>query len=246
MISHYSLRLSPPDGIRLSYGDAYRLYAALLEQLPHDYAEQLHESEITPIAQYLQYDRDSREYRWNVSLFGNEACERFGNVLKSLEYIELEQGSIGSSMISAGEYPDAASLIAKAEQLPESGIRNMTFLTPTTFKSGGEYVLFPSAELIIKSIISRMEQLCEDISVSDEDAVRMLIDGIRITGYELRSTGFFLKGQRIPSFIGSIRLHSRLSAPMQELWKLMLIFAELSGAGIKPALGMGAVRVNTE
>ena len=77
--------------------------------------------------------------------------------------------------------------------------------------------------------------------MDDEDAAAALERGVRITDYQLRSGRYTLKSARIPGFSGRLTLSSALSAPMQEVWNLLLVFSTLCGIGIKTTLGMGGV-----
>lgn len=52
---------------------------------------------------------------------------------------------------------------------------------------------------------------------------------------------YTLKSARIPGFSGHLTLSSSLSAPMQEVRNLLLVFSTLCGIGIKTTLGMGGV-----
>ena len=71
----------------------------------------------------------------------------------------------------------------------------------------------------------------------------MLLEGIRICDYNLHTTRYLLKDNRIPGFIGSLRIDTHLSAPLLEIWKILISFSEYSGIGIKTALGMGGVKL---
>ena len=80
-----------------------------------------------------------------------------------------------------------------------------------------------------------------DCAMEDADALRMLVAGLTLRRYRLTSRDYWLKGQRIPGFAGSVQISAWLPAPILELWRLLLAFAPYSGIGIKTALGMGAV-----
>ncbi len=77
--------------------------------------------------------------------------------------------------------------------------------------------------------------------MEDEDAFHMLVSGLTLRRYRLTSRDYWLKGQRIPGFMGSVQFSTRLSAPIMELWRLLVAFAPYCGIGVKTALGMGAV-----
>ena len=72
----------------------------------------------------------------------------------------------------------------------------------------------------------------------------MLCNGIRISDYNLRTTRFQLKENKIPGFIGNMRIDAHLSAPLLDIWKILITFSEYSGIGIKTALGMGGVKLS--
>ena len=78
--------------------------------------------------------------------------------------------------------------------------------------------------------------------LEDEDAFRMLSEGIRVSDYNLHTTRFALKDTKIPGFIGSLRFDTHLSPSLLDICKILLAFSEYSGVGIKTALGMGGVK----
>ena len=79
--------------------------------------------------------------------------------------------------------------------------------------------------------------------VNDSDALEALERGTRITGYNLQSVYFPLKGRMIPAFTGSITLNAKLAAPLLQLLRGLLSFGSFSGVGIKTTLGMGGYHV---
>ena len=52
-----------------------------------------------------------------------------------------------------------------------------------------------------------------------------------------------MKGTVIPGFQGYIDITPKLSVPLMEIFKLLMIFSNYSGVGIKTSLGMGNVKV---
>ncbi|MBQ6568965.1 MAG: CRISPR-associated endoribonuclease Cas6 [Clostridia bacterium] len=238
MIYNYKIKLKNENGTKLDHSSAYKLYAALLEKVPCDYAQALHAQELTPVSQHLDItDRNSPI--WNISLFGNEACSFFSKSLHENKTISIENGTWLFEKVGRTEIKSDLDLLANAGNLPDTNLYIMKFLSPVTFKSNGEYALFPSAELIVKSLVNRLNALSEDVCLNDPDAEKMLVSGVRISGYSLNSTAYYIKGQRIPSFIGHVKLTAGLSAPMANLWKTLMYFSRFSGVGIKTALGMG-------
>lgn len=240
IVKRYEIEVVSGTERFLDYSSAYRLYAALLEKVPMEYGELLHEQELTPLAQYLVHISQNR-YRWHLSLFGSVAVEAFSALLESVTRLDLDSGYIELKKRRFTTYDSAQAFMKTALEQNSSRQWTIDIHSPTGFKSGGEYIIFPSIEHIVGSLSRRLSAFCEELSVEDEDALSMLCSGLKITGYQLRSTAFYMKGQRIPSFMGRITITANLSAPMMELWKIMAFFANFSGLGIKPALGMGGV-----
>ena len=79
--------------------------------------------------------------------------------------------------------------------------------------------------------------------LNDEDAFQVLLSGVHIVDYQLRTSRVSLKGVKIPGFVGSCILDAKLPLPLLELWNTLLLFADYSGIGIKTGLGMGGVHV---
>ena len=107
------------------------------------------------------------------------------------------------------------------------------------FASAQEFVLY--ARELLRSLLAKWSAWFPEYSLDDEDAAAALERGVRITDYQLRSGRYTLKSARIPGFSGHLTLSSSLSAPMQEVRNLLLVFSTLCGIGIKTTLGMGGV-----
>jgi CRISPR-associated endoribonuclease Cas6 len=130
-------------------------------------------------------------------------------------------------------------IIAKTEKALQGTRTLLNFNTPCSFKSGGEYMLFPSVPLILNSLASKWNSIFQEYVIDDDDAMRFLNLGLKIESYNLQSSYYHLKGTTIPGFIGSIVLHAVLPIPLLEISRLLLYFSRYSGIGIKTSLGMG-------
>lgn len=219
---------------------AYALYSCLLSKLPYDYAEQLHEQELTPVSQFLHYDRERGNSLWQFTLLNGEAMEVFCPLLDGLTSLELNTGRV-ELCLREKVVLTAEEFIAYARENPPRRWETLRFLTPTGFKQNGRYVLVPQERLIIQSLMNKWNTVFPEYPLDDEDALTLLLEGVHISDYSLRSTRFPLKDNKIPGFTGSITFEARLAAPIMEIWNLLLIFSSVSGVGIKTALGMGGV-----
>lgn len=220
---------------------AYALYSCLLSKLPFDYAEQLHEQEMTPVSQFLHYDRDTETNLWQITLLNRETVELFCPLLDGLTTLELNTGRV-ELCLREKEAFTAEEFISYAREKTPNRWETLRFLTPTGFKQNGRYVLVPQERLIIQSLLNKWNTVFPEYPLDDEDAITPLLEGLHISGYSLRSTRFPLKENKIPGFTGSITFEARLAAPIMEIWNLLLTFAAFSGVGIKTALGMGGVK----
>ena len=242
MIHQYQLRLSAADGRRLPYADAYRLYAWLLEQLPEEAAEALHQQNAHLLAQSLRFDSAAGTNLWTISVFADDLAAAVQPVLSGTDEIALhETGTLRAE--GAGQKTlRARDLILREDG--ESGRRTeLRFLTPTAFKQAGRYAIYPQESLVLQSLVSSWNAVFPEMALRDPDALQAVLQGLHITDYRLRTTRFLLKGARIPGFLGSVTIDAKLSLPLKELWDALLGLAPYTGIGIKTALGMGAAEV---
>ena len=137
----------------------------------------------------------------------------------------------------------ADTIITQAEQLSSSQAARIVFHNTASFKSNGIYQIFPTVSLILQNLLQRWNEFFPEMLLEDDDAIQMLTNNLRIRSYRLKSSTYRLKQSSIPGFCGEIVISSKLSPPMLELWKMLLIFSEYAGIGIKTALGMGGVSI---
>ncbi len=242
MLTHYTITLTH-TAPRLPQSAAYALYGELMRRLGEvapDYAAALHQADRTPIAQYITSENGVTT--WRVTLFG-DARDAVGAILGSSDHYALSS-------------PEVALEVAKTEivrrtqrQLVDAvhhdgGLCKLNFLSPTAFKMDGEYVMFPTVPLIINNLIGKWNACSPDIVIADDDAVRAIVAGTRLTAYNLRSNYFTVKGAKIPAFVGEVLLRPKLPVPLMQIFALLMSFAPYCGVGIKCALGMGGCTVD--
>lgn len=242
MISSYKLELKSPDCQRVTPSDGYKLYSWLLSQIPGEYGEELHAQQGRPISQFLSFDREKKTSLWHINLLSDETAELFSPVIEKAETIELHAGSV--SVLSKEKQADTSFKdIVLNGRKNSSNRAELRFVTATSFKQAGRYVIFPQERLIVQSLVSRWNCFCKNYPLDDADALAMLEAGLCISDYSLRSVRYRLKNVYIPAFVGTIVMTSHLPAPLAELWNSILTWAPYSGIGIKTALGMGGVEL---
>lgn len=247
MLSQYRITLSPLRGRECSLGfaDAYPLYSALMEKLSSETADRLH-SRDTLISQYLSPIQGGKSALWTISILDTESCPEVVSLLESNNSFTLSSKGV-ELKVEGKEYSKIKS-IDELMALPGGNIDcnrfHIRFISPSSFKVGGEYSLFPSVKHILGSISSRWGAAFANEEIEDTKALEALEEGVRITGYTLKSSYFKLKGYSVAGFTGSITLSARLPVPMLLLLRGMLAFGTYSGIGVKTSLGMGGVQVS--
>ena len=241
MLTQYQLTFIPETLRRPRSEWAYRLYAALLAKAPQSFVNAAHEDAVTPLSQYLTAEGDGT-LRWAVSLLGEQSEAALCGVLEELEEIELDRG--GRVLVTGRAHTEicgAEELFALAER--SGGLHRLDFRTPTAFKSKGQILNLPTTRLVLQSLIRKWNGSVKECPIEDEDGAGLdaLAAGLRCTGFQLRDRTYYLKGNAIPGFTGTMTWENRLEGFHRQLADALLQFSAFAGAGIKTTLGMGGV-----
>lgn len=243
----YSLKMRLKADKKLERSDYLGpvLHGALMEMLPEEYVEQLHISATHPFSQFVEIDFKSDEIVWHISVLNQTAREQIIDRLRTVSEISLNYKDIHLNVLGCEEKSVVSNAFLKDYLLTDrERIIHVSFLSPTSFKQNGEYVLFPTSRLILQSLMNKYDASADnETSMADPDVLTALGDEVRIIGYKLRSAKYPVGGVRIPSFVGDVTL--RVGGPQQlvNLTWMLLKYGEYSGVGIKTALGMGAINV---
>ena len=229
-------------GQPLPPGRAYAFYSCLLSLLPEAYAQALHAQGETPVSTCIY--SETGESFWRVQLLDDAAAGGFAPVLKELNALPLNTGAVGLELLEEKSL-SAEQLIAAARERESRRYYSLRFLSPTAFRQNGRYTVLPEKELILQSLLTKWNISFPSYPLEDEDALRMLAEGLRVSDYNLRTIRFPLKEMKIPGFVGSLCFDTHLSPPLLELWKMLFTFSEYAGVGIKTALGMGGVALGS-
>lgn len=226
----------PPNAL------AAKLQGFLMKQLSADYADFLHEQETNPYALYV-VDQESYQV-WVLNLLTEEACEQMQNIVLTLETITLET------------YPDVIPIekievkSLSAHQLLdmfnsdcEQQVFSIKFLTPTSFKTAGDYAIFPTTRLIFQSLMQKYSRLFPEINTFDSDLLDYLIEHSKITSYQLQTYYFSVHKKKIPAFRGRVTIKMNGASSLRAFVKMLLTFGEFSGVGIKTSMGMGGIGI---
>lgn len=238
------LKLGMENLNEFSYQKASLMQGALMEWLPSDYVEKLHESSLNPYSQYLEKKKD--EWYWNIRIFQEEAVEQIYTAIMnpSRNKLHLKHGDLALQILEKDvEVLESRELMQKFyfQDMPRN--IQIRFKTPTAFKKNGEYIFYPDISCIIKSMLTKYDAVTACEGKADPQMVEELVKNTRISQYQIRSCNFSLEGVRIPAFVGEVKFYFRGSQTLSNYMHFLFHFAEYSGIGIKAAMGMGAIEV---
>lgn len=220
------------------------LHGFLMQVLPAEAADSMHESGLRPFSQYVLPCND-RQLAWNIGLWDAEMAAHIVKSVVPLSRIELEQKGITLEVVGVQRIVQTETEHFKRFFRGGNPCRRyeIEFLTPCTHKQEGKYVLFPSPELIINSLSRRYNAYSGDISLDDPAAMQEVARNIRIVRYSLRSAVYYLENTKITGYTGRITVVISGPEQLARLAGALLAFGGYGGIGIKTALGMGGVRI---
>lgn len=245
MLAELTMELEA-DSAEFGYYQSSNLQGVLMEQIDSGYAQKLHEQGLKPYSQYLER---ADKMKWRVKTLTAEAYQqilfplldsRFGEF-----YLEKKRMHIKICRKEVRTIP-YQELLDEFYSDTCSRYLNLEFLTPTSFKSGGRYVIMPDMRYIYQSLMNKYSAVSADLDLYDEETLRQLAGSSVITQYRLRSTAFPLEGVKIPSFKGEMRVKLNGTDTMANYVRLLVRFGEFAGVGIKTAMGMGGMRIGNE
>lgn len=242
MITQYEFSLSSPNGMIFKPECSYRLYAVILRLAGKEFADYVHEQEITPISQYVYFCRD--EAVWSISLLGGYAEKEVSPILDHISRCEMDDGKIVELALRKKTHiKDVEELFANSKTGSDSKL--IRFKSACAFKSQGHYVNMPGSRLIIQSLIKKWNGCMDECQIEDEDGegINAIAEGMTFEEFIIRDKKYRLKGNVISGFTGEILVRNRLHGFHKELLDALLYFARFSGIGIKTTLGMGGVEL---
>lgn len=220
------------------------LQGALMELLDPDYAAKLHYNNLHPYSQFVTFEKDILQ--WHVQMLDLESRRQISDILldDQFEQIYLEHREETLKVIQRNFWEISEKKLLEAYYFGEcSSVLKLRFLTPTSFKQNGKYMIYPTVRLIFQSLMRRYDISSKKNQIFSDELLEEFEKRISIIGYRLRSTAYYTDHVKIPSFMGDIIL--RISGPQQlkNLAWFLAKFGEYSGVGIKTGIGMGGLQV---
>jgi CRISPR-associated endoribonuclease Cas6 len=232
-----------PEGTVLNQSMGSVMHGALMEQVDRDWAEQMHGAGIRPYSQCLAMKNQIPV--WRISSLNEEAWERLLGPALSVKSLRLTQRGFSVALRDFH--------VVREESFEELEKRYWTsqkkyhhidiqFLTSTSFRSGGQYMIFPDSHLMLHHWIEKWNAF-SDTSVLKEDRLAENLAGtVQITGYRLHMHPYSVEGRRIRAFRGQVKLGLFANETAARMICMLADFASFSGTGIKTALGMGGTQ----
>lgn len=230
------------DNEILDYKQSSNLQGVIMEHIEEEYAEILHQSNLKPYSQCVVKQDDKRI--WYIRTVTQEAYKKMIIPLSQLNEFEIKNGQVHVNIVRRNFETRAENeLLKEFYEIPANRFLNLTFQTPTAFKSNGKYVFYPDIRMIYQSLMMKYTASSEEMDMIDEDTLEQLTQNSEIVRYHLRSMSFPLEGVNIPGFVGSIRLKIKGTDTMARYARMLMKYGQYSGVGIKTAMGMGAIRL---
>ena len=238
------LVLGIPENEKIHRAMGSIMQGALMGILDSESAKILHVDGLRPYSQFLYFDKNKNLPIWRVNSLNDWAYENICEPLTRQRQIFLKHKNYSVDFlehkISAESYADMAERFMNVNAPISKGI-DVEFVTTTSFRRDGQYVIFPETYLLIQSLLNRWNNFAEEFPIED-DISKMLATFCRVKEYDLRTQLFLLEHQKITGFCGMMSFKFEGNRIVNNLLSLLFEYANYAGIGIKTALGMGAIK----
>ena len=185
-----------------------KLEKFLFSLVSDEYKMILNTYELKPYS--CNFQKDGGKYFWIINTLTKEARDYIALPFikndKDSNFIEYNNEIIKIKDIEVVQ-TTYDSLISKNYLTKEkNNYITINFKTPTAFKSYGQYIFYPDISLIYKSIIRKYNEFSRDYEIDDDEILNFIVENTKVIDYKLKSTRFHLAGNKIPSFIGNVRI----------------------------------------
>ena len=242
------LIIKAPAGVKLPQSAGSVLHGMLMEYVDKDYVESLHEQALRPYSQYLTFDREREALLWRTSALNKQAMDEVLAPAFALPMsVHLKQKGwdlqiLGKNYIRNTSYE----MLAEKYFANEIDVSAMEyrFITSCSFKTDGDYAIFPQPKLITKSLVNRWNAFASAEKLDERSVAYDLAEQVFVADYDLKMQKFALEGTSIQAFRGGYTLAFKGNLMSRKIMCMLGEFAQYSGIGIKTALGMGATKTN--
>lgn len=245
MLSRLQIILHNPKDKHLNFNISSLLQGVIMEQISYEFALELHNGNRQPYSQYVEFEQD--RVIWNIQTLTQTAYEQIivpmmqENVQRIyLRHKDLELG-IRDKRLEQCSYDQ----LRKERYFTDgSRIQTIQFVSPTAFKSQGEYIFYPSVHFLFQSLMMKYDACSDDADLFGSEIMEHFEKNVKVVRYKLKSYSFQLEGTKIPSFLGEITIKINGPQALVNLADYLLAFGEYSGVGIKCGIGMGGYKLD--
>ena len=221
------------------------LQGVLMENLNGEYAQYLHSLAFNPYSQHCRCERDGKII-WQINALNDEAARNIAEAVARMDSVDLH--AVNEHFAIEKSTTETTAIVNLTNLIKESDVNkfHVRFLTPTSFKSQGEYINMPNTRLILQNLLMHYNQIYAGDGEAEEETIEYLAKCTKISSYRLQSQYFphtKKSESKIPGFAGEATISVKGPQPVHGLVDMLLHFGEYAGVGIKTAMGMGAMIV---
>ncbi|SES98245.1 CRISPR-associated endoribonuclease Cas6 [[Clostridium] polysaccharolyticum] len=247
MLSRLQINLEKPKQSKINVNISSLLQGVLMEQISYEYATELHNGGRQPYSHFVQINQE--EIIWTIQTLNQRAFDQILVPMLSsqVQTIYLRHKDLELNILDKKLEQTTYDQLRKDRYFTD-GSRNqkIQFLSPTAFKSQGEYIFYPSVHFLFQSLMMKYDACSDDAGLFGQDIMEHFEQNIKIVRYKLRSYSFQLEGTKIPAFLGEIDIRINGAQALVNLADYLLAFGQYSGVGIKCGIGMGGIRVGED
>lgn len=250
MMQTLEIKFAAPVGVKLTQSVCSLLHGVLMENIDPDYAAMLHTQNLRPYSQSFCYDKERNGLYWRLNALNAQAkTELLAAAFALPEKVLLKQKNMELQIVGKEYFPatDYEELAEKYFAHPLEGkYLQLQFLTSCSFKSEGQYVIFPQPQFVFGSLVKRWNAFADKNKLEAVGVAQDLAQEVYVADYRLRLQAFSVDGARIPAFRGSYTLGMKNNLMSNRIIAMLGEYSNYCGIGIKTALGMGAVRTKLQ
>lgn len=220
----------------------------LMERLPKEVAIQLHESRIKPYT--IHTLTQATETRFVLTSLDEELTKLFRSIIfkQEIKTFAFDCGQKVDFVITQREAIELTEKELKDFFYQEEKIHTITlkFLTPTSFKSQGEYIFFPDIRLIFQNLMKKYQVQMVGEEEIDLDLLNEISQALKVVNYRLTSSYYPIHRVFIPGMVGEVKFIVKGNQTLANYIWMLLKYGEYAGLGIKTTMGMGAIIATME
>lgn len=242
-MDRWTIEMRTEKGVPSPYWGSL-LHGMLLERLPEEWQARLHGDGPRPFSQWV-CPGSGPTFCWHLNILDSGLAASVAPLFQ--EGTRLPCKHLQGDFIIEKAFCESMTVQAYTKPFflceAASPRLRLSFLTTTTHRTQGGYALFPSVDLIARSLRERLCEAAPDLVLADDEALEQIIAHTRIVRYRLQSGSYALEGARIQGYTGHVDLNIQGPDPLIRLADLLYGFAPWCGVGIKTALGMGGCSI---